>query len=163
MPQHNYEAGLYMGTIVDQCFKTVGQKNTPAFELRVRIESRLNPTTNVAEPVTQSVVWVTTFLTEKTKKFADPKLQSLGWSGKSYKELDPTINGFTDLRGKQHMFYCSGLKPGKKYPDWDVSTPQTDNQRRDEYQQGVSSMLDVLMAAVPTVATTTGSLNDVPF
>ena len=113
-----YDEGNYLGEITDQAIGAAGTGNAQ-FVLRFRVLSHAN-----GDPVMKQYErTLYRIITEKTQSFVQQDLDTLGYTGSSFRQLDPGIEGFQDLTGQQVEFYCAheeNLK-GEMREKWSIA------------------------------------------
>lgn len=103
-----YEAGRYEGQITSQGFVKAKSGNTQ-FVLRFVVKGKIDPANpdNMFSVPNQYERTVYRALTEKTIEYFFEDMNSLGIEGlESFTELDPSTDGFIDLKGRTADFNC---------------------------------------------------------
>ena len=113
-----YDEGNYRGEIIDQAIGAASTGN-PQLVLQFRVLSHAN-----GDPVMKQYErTLYRIITEKTQSFVQQDLDTLGFTGTSFRQLDPAIEGFQDLTGQQVEFYCTheeNLK-GEMREKWSIA------------------------------------------
>ena len=113
-----YDEGNYRGEIIDQAIGAASTGN-PQLVLQFRVLSHAN-----GDPVMKQYErTLYRIITEKTQSFVQQDLYTLGFTGSSFRQLDPAIEGFQDLTGQQVEFYCAheeNLK-GEMREKWSIA------------------------------------------
>jgi hypothetical protein len=151
-----YDEGNYLGEITDQAIGAAGTGN-PQLVLQFRVLSYAN-----GDPVAKQyerTMYRT--ITEKTLSFVQQDLDTLGFTGTSFRQLDPAFEGFHDLTGKQVEFYCTheeNLK-GEMREKWSIAHGprpiKCDPLAESDYRR-----LDALFGFKPDATTTNKAADD---
>lgn len=103
-----YESGRYACKVTNQAMGEAGTGN-PQFVLRFKVMGLVDP----ADPtrfIPAQQQYERTFyrtITEKTIDYFIEDLKTLGFAGKSFKDLDPNTEGFHDFRGADVDMWCA--------------------------------------------------------
>lgn len=104
----HYEKGRYLGRITAQA---LGQANTgnPQFVLRFVVLGRVNPADPQGDlfPCESYERTMYRVITENTIKYLTEDLETLGFQGESFRDLDPSSANCHNFVGQEHEFYCS--------------------------------------------------------
>lgn len=103
-----YQSGRYACKITDQAMGEAGTGN-PQFVLRFKVMGLVDP----ADPtrfIPAQQQFERTFyrtITEKTIDYFVEDLKTLGFTGDSFRLLDPKVDGFHDFRGADVDMWCA--------------------------------------------------------
>ena len=99
-----YEEGSYEAEVVQQALGK-NQKGTPQFVLRVRILHQFvnGERMNVRNQYERTIYM---YLTEGAAPYTIEKLESIGFAGTSFRELDPNESDHCDFRGQPVNVVC---------------------------------------------------------
>ena len=139
-----YDTGKYLCEVIGQGFGELpNEKKTPYFFLEVKPLGLINPGDPKGDliycndfPRTANM-----FLTEDAIPYTVDRLRSLGWSGTSFKEIEPT--GSHSFVGQQIELICSHRESGgKTYDKFDF--PPLGGGKSAESDPNVARKMDVL-------------------
>lgn len=135
-----FAQGAYKCEVLDQGL-SISKTEKPQIWLQVRVlESIDNPelTLNQYE---RTIYWT---LTDKTIDFTLEKLERLGFSGDSFRNLDPNVEGHHSFVGQVIDCYCKlETYEGKEREKWDLSN-QSGGARPDPLGDSDARKLDAL-------------------
>lgn len=103
-----YESGRYACKITSQAMGEAGTGN-PQFVLRFKVMGLVDPgdpSRYIPAPQQFERTFYRT-ITEKTIEYFVEDLRTLGFTGKSFKELDPATDDFHDFRGSDVDMWCA--------------------------------------------------------
>lgn len=104
-----YQPGRYWGKITEQAIGKTSNGN-PQIVLRFLVLGRINPANPEGDLLPVESQMERTFyrvITEKTIDFVMQDLETLGFSGTSFSQLDPNHESSQDLTGKELEWSCS--------------------------------------------------------
>lgn len=102
----HYQAGKYRCQITEQAFGESKDKHTPFFGLKVKPTGFYDPATGDLVPCSDFERTVYLYMTDKTIDQATKNIRSLGFTGDSFRQLDPEVPGHTSLIGTEADFQC---------------------------------------------------------
>lgn len=108
-----YEIGKYWGRITSQ-WLSEAKTGTPQFCVRFLVVGKINLADPEGDLITCQQAERTVYrpITDNTIEYVKKDLELLGFSGSSFKLLDPNTPGYQDFTGKELAFYCSH-QPGQ--------------------------------------------------
>lgn len=151
-----YDEGNYLGEIADQAIGAAGTGNAQLV-LRFKVLSYAN-----GDPVAKQyerTLYRT--ITEKTQSFVQQDLDTLGFTGTGFRQLDPAIEGFQDLTGQQVEFYCAheeNLK-GEMREKWSIAHGPRPI-KCDPLPESAYRRLDAMFGFKPVAATVNEAADD---
>jgi hypothetical protein len=103
-----FQPGKYICTVTGQALGETSNHN-PQFVLRFKVLGTPDPKDANSYIPTAQQYERTHYraITEKTIEYFVEDLKTLGFTGASYSELDPSSSRFFDLRGREVEMYCS--------------------------------------------------------
>lgn len=103
-----YESGRYACKVTDQAMGEASTGN-PQFVLRFKVMGLVDPSDPTRFIPAQQQYERTFYrtITEKTIEYFVEDLKTLGFSGDSFKKLDPNTDGFHDFRGADVDMWCA--------------------------------------------------------
>jgi hypothetical protein len=102
----HYQAGKYRCQIVEQAFSESKEKKTPFFGIKVKPTGFYDVTTGDLVGCSDFDRQVQMYLTDNTVEHVIRNLRTLGFTGDSFKLLDPEMPGHHSLVGTEADFVC---------------------------------------------------------
>lgn len=117
-----YSQGAYKCEVIDQGL-SMSSTEKPQIWLLVRVlQSNDNPDLTINQ-YERTIFWT---LTEKTIDFTLDKLERLGFSGQSFRDVDPNVEGHHSFVGQIIDCWCRlETYEGKEREKWDLSRDLT--------------------------------------
>ncbi len=138
----HYSPGRYRCQITEQGFSESKEKKTPCFAIKIKPTALYDATNGDLLQCDGFERTVTLWLTENTVENAIRNVRSLGFTGSSFRELDPEVPGHTSLVGMEVDFVCDHEDyNGKAMERWEFPPPEA---RPLERVSGLSKKLDAL-------------------
>jgi len=115
-----YTQGAYKCEVLDQGL-SMSSTDKPQIWIRCRVLESLDSPGVTLNQYERTLYWT---VTEKTIDFVLDKLESLGFSGQSFREVDPNVEGHHSFIGQVIECYCKlETYEGKEREKWDLSNP----------------------------------------
>lgn len=144
MPGPVYDAGKYVFRVTNQGFGKSVKKHTPYFFLEGELVAMLGPN-DEKYACPEGKRTISLYLTEGTIEARIADLQKIGWTGRKFATLDPSIPGFHSFIGNEIVAECKH-SPGrddasKLFEEWQLPFGQREAAKSDA---AVSKKLDML-------------------
>lgn len=122
-----FQPGKYLGRVTGQGLGESKDKRTPFFGLSVDILGKINPMDPQGDllPCPGGQRTVRLWLTDQTADRSIADLQRLGFTGSSFRQLDPASPGGWSIIGADIELYCSqepdSRSPGEMQEKWGIA------------------------------------------
>lgn len=117
----HYARGAYKAEIIDHGLSEASTGN-PQIWLQCRILEFLDDPQLAIQHYDRTIYWT---ITDKTIDFVIEKLEHLGFSDTSFRQLDRSVEGHHSFVGQEVELFCKvETRDGKEVEKWDLSRPQ---------------------------------------
>ena len=150
MPNNDqlFPEGNYIGVILSQGFSRSPQKGTPEFFLRVRITHSVDYEGDMRQelPAPEQVTRIIhNYLSGGAVDITIQSLRAVGFSGDSFRQLDPHNDGYTNLTGSEVSLYCKWENfADKTYDKFSIRTQSSGDGNYESLDSKAIAELDAL-------------------